>query len=91
MNEAGAAAGEVTFESAGDGRMIRFAGPLLVTDLGALAAGLKGLEGAGPVTLDLSKAGAMDTAGAWLIVTLRRRLKAEGVETRVEGPATSRR
>lgn len=89
MNEAGAAAGEVTFEnadeSAGDGRTIRFAGPLLVTDLGALSAGLKGLEGAGRVTLDLSKAGAMDTAGAWLIVTLRRRLKAEGVETRIEG------
>jgi phospholipid/cholesterol/gamma-HCH transport system permease protein len=85
MNEANTSAGDVTFESAGDGRMIRFAGPLLVTDLGALSAGLKGLEGAGPVTLDLSKAGAMDTAGAWLIVTLRRRLAAEGVETRLEG------
>lgn len=85
MNEANTSAGDVTFESAGDGRMIRFAGPLLVTDLGALSAGLKGLEGAGPVTLDLSKAGAMDTAGAWLIVTLRRRLAAEGVETRIEG------
>lgn len=85
MNEANTSAGDVTFESAGDGRMIRFAGPLLVTDLGALSAGLKGLEGAGPVTLDLSRAGAMDTAGAWLIVTLRRRLKAEGVETRIEG------
>lgn len=85
MNEANTSAGDVTFESAGDGRMIRFAGPLLVTDLGALSAGLKGLEGAGPVTLDLSRAGAMDTAGAWLIVTLRRRLAAEGVETRLEG------
>lgn len=85
MNEANTSAGDVTFESAGDGRMIRFAGPLLVTDLGALSAGLKGLEGAGPVTLDLSRAGAMDTAGAWLIVTLRRRLAAEGVETRIEG------
>lgn len=85
MDETGMNAGGVTFESAADGRVIRFAGPLVVADLGALAARLKGLGGAGPVTLDLSDAGVMDTAGAWLIVTLRRRLKADGIETRIEG------
>lgn len=75
----------VTFEDKGDGRVIRFAGPIDVRDLGTLSDGLKRLSGSGPVTLDLSGAGAMDTAGAWLLIGLRRRLAAEGVETRVEG------
>ena len=75
----------ITIETAGGGRVVRFAGPLLVADIGALRDRLATLPDAGPVTLDLSGAGAMDTAGAWLIVTLRRRLAAEGVETRLEG------
>ena len=77
--------GSITFETEGSGRTVRFAGPVVVSDLEALRAKLATLPGAGPVTLDLAGAGAMDTAGAWLIVTLRRRLKAEGVETRLDG------
>lgn len=92
----------VTIEAgaaAGGGRLVRFAGPMVVGDVQALRDRLAALAGGagagagtgaqgggrGPVTLDLSDAGAMDTAGAWLIVDLRRRLAAEGVETRIEG------
>lgn len=80
MTEAG-----VTFEQTGEGRVIRLSGPMVATDLGEFAAGLRSLDGSGPVTIDLSGAGAMDTAGAWLLIDLRRRLSAEGVETRIEG------
>ncbi|MBA3324158.1 MAG: ABC transporter permease [Rhodobacteraceae bacterium] len=80
MAEAG-----VSIDTSGGGRRVRFAGPLLVSALGGLRDQLGALPGSGPVTIDLAGAGAMDTAGAWLIVTLRRRLRAEGVETRVEG------
>ncbi len=80
MSEAG-----ITFDTDAGGRTVRFAGPVVVGDLEALRAKLATLPGAGPVTIDLAGAAAMDTAGAWLIVTLRRRLKAEGVETRLEG------
>ena len=49
---------------------------------GALAA-LK--PGARPVTLDLSKLEALDTAGAWLLHRTLRGLREQGVETRLEG------
>ncbi len=75
----------ITVEEAGGGRVLRFAGPMLVANLEALRRGLGSVPGDGAVTIDLSGAGAMDTAGAWLIVTLRRRLAAEGVAVRVEG------
>jgi phospholipid/cholesterol/gamma-HCH transport system permease protein len=76
---------DVSIEAGETGRRVRFAGPVAVGELDALRARLTTLPGAGPVTIDLAGAGAMDTAGAWLIATLRRRLAAEGVETRLEG------
>ncbi len=82
MTEAG-----VTIEAAGaagGGSVVRFAGPMLAADVSALRDRLRALPD-GPVTLDLGKAGEIDTAGAWLVVTLRRRLAAEGIEARVEG------
>ncbi|MBP7242755.1 MAG: MlaE family lipid ABC transporter permease subunit [Amaricoccus sp.] len=57
---------------------------MLAADVSALRDRLRALPD-GPVTLDLGKAGEIDTAGAWLVVTLRRRLAAEGIEARVEG------
>ncbi len=80
MSDAG-----ISIEAAEGGRTVRFAGPVTVADLEALRDRLRTLTGAGPVTLDLAKVGAMDTAGAWLVVSLRRRLAAEGVEVRLQG------
>jgi phospholipid/cholesterol/gamma-HCH transport system permease protein len=65
--------------------VLRFAGPVTVADLERLRRRVATLDGAGPVTIDLAGAGAMDTAGAWLVVSLRRRLAAEGVEVTLEG------
>jgi phospholipid/cholesterol/gamma-HCH transport system permease protein len=80
MSDAG-----ITIEAGNGGRVVRFAGPLVVAGLGPLRDQLARLTGTEPVTIDLAAADAMDTAGAWLIVTLRRRLKAEGVETTLDG------
>jgi len=80
MSDAG-----ITIEAGTGGRVVRVGGPLLVADLARARDALAGLAGGAPVTVDLSGSGAMDTAGAWLLVTLRRRLAAEGVEMRVEG------
>ena len=46
--------------------------------------------GRGPVVVDGAGIEAFDTAGAWAIATLRRRLEAEGVEVRIEGLAPER-
>jgi phospholipid/cholesterol/gamma-HCH transport system permease protein len=76
---------EVTVEAAGGARVVRFAGPLVVRDIEALRARLAALGGSEPVTIDLAATGPIDSAGAWLVVTLRRRLAAEGVEVRLAG------
>ncbi|MBP7001806.1 ABC transporter permease [Amaricoccus sp.] len=79
---------QVTIEAAdaaGGGSVVRFAGPMVVADVEALRDRVRELPPGGPVTLDLRGAKEIDTAGAWLLVTLRRRLAAEGVETRIEG------
>lgn len=79
-NGAQGAAGSATGARAAAG------GPTGDTTGDATGAGA-GETAAGPdaITLDLSAAGAMDTAGAWLVIDLRRRLAAQGVETRVQG------
>jgi len=48
------------------------------------------IAGPGPIVVDASGIEAFDTAGAWAIATLRRRLAAEAVEVRVEGLAPER-
>ena len=70
--------GAITIDAGDAGRTVAFAGPLVIAELAVLRDRLRTLPGAGPVTLDLSRAGAMDTAGAWLVLTLRQRLAAEG-------------
>ncbi len=75
----------VSIEEASGGRLVRFQGPMTVAVLEGLSRRLAALPPGGAVTVDLSAAGAMDTAGAWLVVTLRRRLAAEGVEAEVIG------
>jgi phospholipid/cholesterol/gamma-HCH transport system permease protein len=72
-------------ETIGATRFLRLTGPMLIADVAALRARIPDLPGSGPVILDLAKAGAMDTAGAWLLLSLRDRLEAEGVSVRIEG------
>ena len=57
---------------------------------GHLRAGWRQVAGPGPVVVDGAGIEAFDTAGAWAIATLRRRLEAEGVEVRIEGLAPER-
>ncbi len=77
--------GTITIDAAEAGRTVRFAGPIVIADLAALRERLRALPGTGPVTIDLAGAQAMDTAGAWLVLTLRQRLAAEGVATEIAG------
>lgn len=74
-----------TMETIGGARFLRLAGPLLIGDVARLSARLRDLPGTGPVVIDFAKAGAMDTAGAWLLLSLRDRLAAEGVPVGIEG------
>ncbi len=81
----------ISVETAGGARTVRLSGPLGIADLATLRDGLARLPGAGPVRIDLSAVEAMDTAGAWLVLTLRQRLAAEGVEVRIDGLDTRKR
>jgi len=77
----------VTVEG-GDGEaVIRLAGRMVVAALPDFEAGLKGAPRANAIELDLSGVEALDTAGAWLIVSLSDRLRAEGTELRITGVA----
>lgn len=72
----------------GDGEaVIRLAGRMVVAALPAFEAGLKSAPRTGEIVLDLSNVEALDTAGAWLIITLSERLKSEGATVRLTGAA----
>lgn len=78
----------VTVAPGRGGAEIRFAGRLVTALLGPLETAAAGLSAEGPrVTLDLTQAEALDTGGAWLILTLKARLEREGatVEIRPAG------
>ncbi|SDX33085.1 phospholipid/cholesterol/gamma-HCH transport system permease protein [Albimonas donghaensis] len=77
---------DLTLEDTRDGAVLRFAGRLVVAGLAPLeraAAAVKARPG--PIALDLSRVEALDTAGAWLLITLRDRLTAEGAQVTIEG------
>jgi phospholipid/cholesterol/gamma-HCH transport system permease protein len=73
--------------------VVSLAGSLLVGAVDAVLAKLAPVSGAGEgeVVIDLGGLDALDTAGAWTIVELKRRLAGEGVEVRVEGAGEARR
>ena len=77
---------DLTLEDTRDGAVLRFAGRLVVAGLAPLeraAAAVKARPG--PIAIDLSRVEALDTAGAWLLITLRDRLTAEGAQVTIEG------
>jgi phospholipid/cholesterol/gamma-HCH transport system permease protein len=75
----------VTWERAGDRAVVALGGDVVVAGLEALRRELAAVAGPGEVVIDLNAVDALDTAGAWAILDLRRRLAAEGVASRVEG------
>jgi phospholipid/cholesterol/gamma-HCH transport system permease protein len=75
----------VTIERSGERSVVSVGGDLLISGIEALRRELASVAGPGDVVLELSGVKALDTAGAWALVDLRRRLAAEGVTARVEG------
>ncbi|MBC7143528.1 MAG: ABC transporter permease, partial [Rhodobacteraceae bacterium] len=67
------------------GTRIEARGRVVLATLAALSDELGHLEAAGPTVVELGRVEAMDTAGAWLVVTTIKRLEAAGATVRVEG------
>ena len=81
----------VTMEDTGGGTRATLSGDFRVAGMEALRDQFKSIGGAGPVVVDVSGVEKLDTAGAWALVSLQRRLKAEKVELRFEGLDEPRR
>lgn len=81
------AAAAVAVDRTGQGARVALTGDLRLEAVDRLTPDFAAVGGPGPVILDASGLGAIDTAGAWAIVSLRDRLAAEGVEVRIEGLA----
>lgn len=77
----------VAIDRTGTGARVALTGELLLEAVDRLRADFDAIAGPGPITVDARGLSALDTAGAWAIVTLRDRLKAEGVEVAIEGLA----
>jgi phospholipid/cholesterol/gamma-HCH transport system permease protein len=69
---------------------VALSGDLRVGGVEGIREGLAKVAGPGPVVVDGAEIEGFDTAGAWAIATLRRRLQAEGAEVRIEGLAPER-
>jgi phospholipid/cholesterol/gamma-HCH transport system permease protein len=79
------AAPTVTIEEADGRTAVALAGSLLVGGVDAMLAQLAAVRGPGEVVLDLSRLDRLDTAGAWALIELRRRLEGEGVKVELKG------
>ncbi len=67
----------VTLETAGPERLARLTGPIVLAEVSALLPGMSALPVQAGLTLDLSGATALDTAGAWLVASTARRTGAQ--------------
>ena len=74
----------------GPGARVALSGDLRIAGVEAIGSRLGQVAGPGPIVVDGAGIEAFDTAGAWAIATLRRRLEAEGAEVRVEGLSPER-
>ena len=82
----------VTIERSGGGAVVSLAGSLVVGGVDAVRRRARGRRRARARSWsNSSRLDALDTAGAWAILDLRRRLAAEGVEMRLEGASDPRR
>jgi len=75
----------VDITAADDGQRVRLSGDVLIGELERLRGQLSKLQDGGAVVFDLADVEAFDTAGAWMILHLVRRIEAEGAEARIEG------
>jgi len=67
------------------GACFALSGDLRLESVAGVLPEIDAVGGPGPITIDGSGIEGFDTAGAWAIASLCRRLKAEGVEVRIEG------
>ena len=81
----------VTIERSDRGAVVSLAGSLLVGGVDAVLDQLRAVGGPGEVVVDLEGLDGFDTAGAWAILELKRRLAAEGADFRIEGASDARR
>ena len=80
----------MTIDHAASPARIALSGDLRIGGVQELFEQLGQVAAQGPVVVDASAVEAFDTAGAWAIATLTRRLKAEGAEITVEGLSAER-
>ena len=71
--------------TAGGAARLALSGDLRLAGVSAVLPEIDAVRGPGPLVIDGSGIESFDTAGAWAIAALCRRLKAEGTEVRIEG------
>ncbi len=71
------------------GARLALSGDLCLAGLAAVLPQIEAVRGPAPLVIDGSGIESFDTAGAWAIASLCRRLKAEGSEVRIEGLSPS--
>src|SRR4051794_2173603 len=80
----------VSIERSGAKAMVTLAGSLVVGSVDAVLGELAGVTGPGEVVVNLAALERFDTAGAWAVLSLQRRLAADGVSMRIEGASEAR-
>jgi len=81
----------VSIDETPDGVVVRLAGALVMSALGAIDHALQALPRRSNVVLDFSAVEALDTGGAWLLITLITRLEGEGVEVALRGASDAQK
>ncbi|HUF57353.1 MAG TPA: MlaE family lipid ABC transporter permease subunit [Thermohalobaculum sp.] len=75
----------IEIERTEGGTVVRPAGRLVLAALAVAERRLAEVQGAGPVVIDLERTEALDTGGAWLLLSLEKRLGAEGTGVEIRG------
>lgn len=82
---------QLDVEREAGGTRLRFAGPLRIAELGRWQELAAGVDLHGAAVFDLSRLASLDTAGAWFLIDLRRRVEAAGGSVRLDGADEGRR
>jgi phospholipid/cholesterol/gamma-HCH transport system permease protein len=75
----------VAHTHSGEETLLALTGRLVLDEVEAVHQALAGVSGTERVIFDLSGVEALDTAGAWVLVTQSQRLAAEGAQTSIRG------